>query len=284
MTAPAMEMKSALLATLRYWRECGIDRLSGEEFGWVAGRALPTFSGSSSSLASRNASRPIPPPPVGPVEPPVVAPEQRPVARKSDRLLTSPVPVPERAEMLRKWSQQILECKQCGLSLTRQRAVGGQGSGGAPVVWIGDAPSEADESRGEPFSGELRAMVTGMVRALGLSWGEVYFSQVIRCRPPGDRTPRSAELQMCQEYWIRELETIRPRAILALGKVAVETLLGPVEQLAKARKQVHSWRGVPVIAAYHPAYCLRAPLAKRAMWEDLLLMKTILEKASGADS
>ncbi|MBF0190180.1 MAG: uracil-DNA glycosylase [Magnetococcales bacterium] len=295
-----MDLGAALLATLRYWRECGIDRFSGESHGWKEAHrpTVPLLP-----------ARPPPPrfPPAAPPAPraevrtesPAVAsvagsPPPRSVARVEsvpvvaasavasaslslDRLLTPPVAVEARGELLQGWARQVSQCRQCGLSLTRQGAIYGAGPPDAPVVWIADAPSAADERAGFPFGGETRELFSGMVRAAGWQRAEAYTTYIIKCRPPGDRTPRSDEIRQCQGYWIQELETVRPKAIVALGKVVVETLLGPTDQLARVRGRVHSWRGVPLIVAYHPAYCLRSPLAKRAMWEDLIRLKKVLE-------
>ncbi|NGZ05162.1 MAG: uracil-DNA glycosylase [Magnetococcales bacterium] len=263
-----MELGSALLATLRYWRECGIDRLSGEDYGW--GGANPFIRMPARQYPSQRvlSSPPVVQVPQTPSEP-TVAVEPPPVV-SLDRLLTPVVPLSERAPLFQQWSDQVAQCRACPLSVTRQQTVYGSGAKDATAVWIADAPSALDEQTRQPLGGETRELVTGMIRAAGWQRDQVYVTYVVKCRPPGDRNPKSDEIRLCQTYWIQELETIRPRIIVALGKVAVETLLGPVGQLATIRGQLHSWRGIPVIPLYHPAYCLRTPLAKRAVWEDLI--------------
>ncbi|MBF0213635.1 MAG: hypothetical protein HQM00_08730 [Magnetococcales bacterium] len=318
-------LRSELLATLKYWRECGIDRLSGDRFAWGEGagmRRAVVSSGpqeSERSVPSESAPRRVdlpdflarPPqeraggrvaepahgggqapasglpgsrisarsvnPPQSSVTPPNAPANASPPSPSLDRLLTEPVPVAERGVLFQEWARQVACCGACGLSLTRQNAVYGSGALDASIVWIADAPSEADERRGALFGDDLQGFFAGMIRALGRQRSEVYLTSIIKCRPPGDRAPRSDEIRQCQGYWIQELETIRPKVIVAMGKGAVETLLGPVGQLARARGRLHSWRGVPVIAVYHPAYCLRTPLAKRALWEDLILLMKTLE-------
>ncbi|MEO5345565.1 MAG: uracil-DNA glycosylase [Magnetococcus sp. YQC-9] len=261
-----METQSALLATLRYWRECGIDRLTGEEYGWhQASLLLP-------SVTSSRLSVPIDPqftkaPQINLVpEPPKIS---------VDRLLTAPVAPEERSVLFAERASRVAVCQACGLSLTRRRALYGAGALDASLVWVTDAPSEADEQEGAPLSGEVRELFAGMLRALGCKREEVYVTCVVKCRPPADRTPRGDEIRLCQRYWIEEIETIRPKAIVAMGKLAVETLLGAVERLVGARGELHAWRGIPVVVTYHPIYCLRAPLAKRAVWDDLRLLKKL---------
>ncbi|MBF0271971.1 MAG: uracil-DNA glycosylase [Magnetococcales bacterium] len=290
-----MDLGAALLATLRYWRECGIDRLSGESYGWkeanrLTGPLFPARPQPQFMPPATPAPRVVAVPAV-PVVPGSlqtrVAPRVEPVPSAAspslDRFLTPAVAVEERGVLFQGWARQVSQCQQCGLSLTRQGAIYGAGPPDAPVVWIADAPSAADERAGFPFGGETRELFSGMVRAAGWQRGEVYTTYIIKCRPPGDRTPRSDEIRQCQGYWIQELETLRPKAIVALGKVVVETLLGPTDQLARARGKVHSWRGVPLIVAYHPAYCLRSPLAKRAMWEDLIRLRKVWEGLNPAE-
>ncbi|GAB0056685.1 hypothetical protein SIID45300_00993 [Candidatus Magnetaquicoccaceae bacterium FCR-1] len=262
-----MDTRSALLSTLRYWRACGIDRLTGEAWGWQhPPLKLPV-------TPVPRLSVPIVPE-VAPVPPSVI---DEPVPVSLDRLLTSPLPLDERVALLAERAGRVAGCQACALSLTRRKALYGGGPADAPVVWIIDAPGEAEESKGMALAGDGRELFEGMLRGLGLGRQEVYVTHLVKCRPPADRAPRGDEIRLCQGYWIEELETIRPRAIVALGKVVVETLLGDVGRLTKARGQVHVWRGIPVIATYHPTYCLRAPLSKRALWEDLLLLKKRLD-------
>ncbi|MBF0164987.1 MAG: uracil-DNA glycosylase [Magnetococcales bacterium] len=258
-----MDTRSALLATLRYWRACGIDRLTGEAWGWhQPALKLPAAPVTRLSV-----------PVVPEVVPVLPTPTVEPAPVSLDRLLTPALPLEARLTLLAERAERVAGCQACALALTRRRVVYGVGPADAVVVWIVDAPGEADESKGMAFAGEGRELFEGMLRGVGLERHEVYVTHLVKCRPPGDRAPRGDEVRLCQGYWIEELETIRPKAIVALGKAVVETLLGDVGRLTKARGQVHVWRGIPVIATYHPSYCLRAPLSKRALWEDVLLLK-----------
>ncbi|MBF0429038.1 MAG: uracil-DNA glycosylase [Magnetococcales bacterium] len=242
---------SDLLATLRYWRVCGIDRLTGEQFGFAP-------------VVEPKATVPIPIP--------------TPPPPSLERLISEPVPLVARESWIAGLAQEISSCQQCRLSQTRNQTVMGVGALDAPVVWIGDAPQEEEERTGEPFAGEARAIFQGMVRAVGLDRNAVYLTNIIKCRPPGDRTPKPDEILHCQPFLFRQLELIRPKAIFVMGKVAIDCLLGPVKQVGQARGKVHFWRGVAVVASYHPVYCLRTPSSKRMVWEDLLLMQKTLEQ------
>ncbi|MBF0126740.1 MAG: uracil-DNA glycosylase [Magnetococcales bacterium] len=249
----------ALLATLRYWRECGIDRLSGEGFGFSR-LDTPSQPVPIQRVASKTA---LPPP-----------------LPSLDRLLSTPVDPVARTPLLETLASEVASCERCRLALTRNRTVVGSGSFDPPVVFVGDTPKEEEEKAQEPFVGEARELLNGMLRAARLQRQGVFITNIIKCRPPGDRQPHSDELSQCQGYLFRQLEILRPRVIFAMGKVAIDCLLGQNSPVGTARGKVHSWRGVPVIASYHPAFCLRTPTSKRAVWEDLILMMKTLEHAS----
>lgn len=252
---------TALLSTLRYWRECGIDRLSGEQFGFSALKALPVV-----AQVSRSAQPPI-------VKEVAVSP-----VVSLDRLLTPPVCLEEKIPLLASLAHEVSVCQQCRLSLTRHQTVFGRGSDSSVVVFVGDVPKEEEERGAEPFAGEAREILNGMLLAIGFQREQVYLTNIIKCRPPGDRPPKSDEIMQCQGYLGRQLELIRPKVIFAMGKVAIGGLLGRAGDVGSARGRVHSWRGIPVIASYHPAFCLRTPNSKRAVWEDLLLLLATLEQ------
>ncbi|MBF0181256.1 MAG: uracil-DNA glycosylase [Magnetococcales bacterium] len=265
---------SDLLATLRYWRECGIDRLSGERCGF-----LPAQAGASPPRVVLPVSPPRPVPSI-PAPPPIVpAAQPAPPPVTLDRLLTEPVATGDKPALLEAMAREVGVCSRCPLSLTRHRPVFGAGSHDAPpVLLVGDFPKEEEEATGEPFGGEVRELLNGMLAACGWQRREVYLANVIKCRPPGDRQPRSEEVSQCQGHLFGQLEVVRPRVILALGKVAMDCLLGSGGQVGAVRGRAHVWRGIPVVVSYHPAFCLRTPASKRAVWEDLLFLMKILEK------
>ncbi|MEO5334872.1 MAG: uracil-DNA glycosylase [Magnetococcus sp. YQC-5] len=257
---------TALLATLLYWRECGIDRLSGEGFGFAPLEAPATPVMVERVEPSRLVKEALPqPPPVS-----------------LDRLLSEPVSPAEKVSLMAELAREVSQCQQCRLALTRQKTVFGTGSLEAPVVFVGDVPKAEEELAQEPFIGEAREMMNGIVRAARLRRQEIYITNTIQCRPPGDRQPKTDEMIQCQGYLYRQLEIIRPKVIFAMGKVAIEGLLGRVGSVGEARGKVHAWRGVPVIASYHPAFCQRSPGSKRAVWEDLILLMKTLETSRSA--
>ncbi|MBF0294834.1 MAG: uracil-DNA glycosylase [Magnetococcales bacterium] len=263
---------SELLSTLRYWRECGIDRLTGEGCGFLPAQAGTPSPRVVLPVASSQVAPSIPAPPrIQPVAQPVP-----PVTL--DRLLTEPSASGDKPALLEAMARETSVCTRCPLSLTRHRGVFGAGSHDAQVFLVGDFPKEEDELSGEPFSGDLQELLNGMLGACGWQRRQVYLANVVKCRPSGDRQPRGEEVSQCQGYLFGQLEIVRPRLILAMGKVAMDCLLGCGGQVGAVRGRTHAWRGIPVVVSYHPAYCLRTPASKRAVWEDLLFAMKILEK------
>ncbi len=257
-----------LQATLQYWRACGIDRLSGDQFGFTSIQTKPVpfvLNKSEPVVVPVSNQEPV----QKPVAPPVVT---------LNRLLTEPVSAAEKVVLIADLRQEVSVCQQCRLSLTRNQTVFGHGSLEAPVVFIGDAPRVEEEQANEPFVGEGREILNGMLLGIGLNRHEVFITNTIKCRPPADRHCKSDELQMCQSFLYRQLEIIRPKAIFAMGKVAIDGLLGRIGKVGGARGKIYSWRGIPVITSYHPAYCQRAPSSKRAVWADLIVLMQLLEK------
>ena len=163
-------------------------------------------------------------------------------------------------------------CTACVLHQARKQAVLGVGDEKAEWLFVGEAPGAEEDERGEPFVGQAGKLLDNMLAAIGLKRGNnVYIANVVKCRPPGNRTPEPAEGQACEPYLLRQIELIGPRMIVALGKVAAQSLLGEEVTLASLRGRVHRFRGKPLIVTYHPAYLLRTLNDKSKAWEDLCL-------------
>jgi DNA polymerase len=144
----------------------------------------------------------------------------------------------------------------------------------ASWLLVGEAPGAEEDARGEPFVGQADRLLDNMLAALGLARGrDVYIANVLKCRPPNNRTPEPAEALACQPYLVRQIELIAPRIIVALGKSAATLLLGEEASIASLRGRVHHYHGVPLVVTYHPAYLLRSLPEKAKAWEDLLLAK-----------
>jgi uracil-DNA glycosylase family 4 len=165
-------------------------------------------------------------------------------------------------------------CNACGLCKTRNRSVPGVGDVNAEWLFVGEAPGAEEDARGEPFVGQAGRLLDNMLTALSLSrTRNVYIANVLKCRPPNNRTPEPRETDACRAYLERQVMLIRPKLIVALGKSAASLLLNSDATIASLRGRVHEYRGVPLIVTYHPAYLLRNLPDKAKAWEDMLLAR-----------
>jgi len=166
--------------------------------------------------------------------------------------------------------QAVAQCTSCVLHERRKQAVLGVGDERADWLIVGEGPGAEEDARGEPFVGQAGKLLDNMLAAIGLARGtNVYIANVVKCRPPGNRTPMPAEAEACAAYLDRQIDLIEPRLIVALGKVAAHRLLGRETTLGSLRKTVHQYRGIPLVVTYHPAYLLRNLTDKAKAWEDL---------------
>ena len=170
----------------------------------------------------------------------------------------------------------VRSCTKCGLHKTRTQTVFGVGNPTASWMFIGEAPGADEDRQGEPFVGRAGQLLNAMLFAIGLKREEVYIANVLKCRPPGNRDPQPEEVAQCEPYLIRQIEHIRPKLIVALGRHAAHSLLKTEVPLARLRGQRLSYHGIPLIVTYHPAYLLRSPGEKRKAWEDLMLAKNMM--------
>jgi uracil-DNA glycosylase len=164
----------------------------------------------------------------------------------------------------------VASCTACGLHATRNKTVFGVGDEQADWLFIGEGPGADEDAQGEPFVGQAGKLLDNMLAAIDLRRGaNVYIANIVKCRPPGNRNPAPEEAQACSAHLQRQIELIRPRLIIALGKVAAVNLLGRDASIAALRGQVHEHRGIPLIVTYHPAYLLRTLNDKAKAWQDL---------------
>ena len=179
----------------------------------------------------------------------------------------------------------IAGCTACALCKTRRMTVPGVGDPRAQWMFVGEAPGADEDSRGEPFVGAAGQLLDNMLVALGLARTEnVYIANVLKCRPPNNRTPEPAEALACAPYLDRQIELIAPRLIVALGRSAAGRLLNTDAPVSSLRNRVHRYRGTPLIVTYHPAYLLRTPADKAKAWEDLLFARRTLRDAAAASA
>ena len=174
-------------------------------------------------------------------------------------------------------------CTACALCRTRHRSVPGVGDPSAEWLFVGEAPGAEEDARGEPFVGQAGRLLDNMLGALELARGRnVYIANVLKCRPPNNRTPEPGEAEACQPYLERQIALLRPKIIVALGKSAASLLLRTDATIASLRGRIHRYRGVPLVVTYHPAYLLRNLPDKAKSWEDLLLAKATVAESAGA--
>lgn len=173
---------------------------------------------------------------------------------------------------------QVEECRRCGLHQTRNRAVFGVGDRCVDWLFIGEAPGADEDRQGEPFVGRAGQLLTNMIRALGMEREQVYITNILKCRPPGNRDPRPEESQACRPYLERQIELLNPKVIVALGRIAAQNLLETDQPLGRLRGRPHEYlrAGIPVVVTYHPAYLLRSPREKRKVWQDLRLARQVV--------
>jgi uracil-DNA glycosylase family 4 len=191
--------------------------------------------------------------------------------------------VPAIAEMdLQQLRQTVAVCRRCPLHESRTQAVFGVGSPSADWMIIGEAPGAEEDRLGEPFVGRAGRLLDAMLKALEQSRETVYIANVLKCRPPNNRDPSPEEAEKCSPYLERQITLIRPRIILALGRVAAQRLLETDSPLGRMRGQVFHYGEdrTPVIVTYHPAYLLRRPGEKGKVWLDLLLAARVVEGKS----
>ena len=171
---------------------------------------------------------------------------------------------------------EVANCTKCALCNTRTQTVFGSGNKQADWMLVGEAPGQHEDEQGLPFVGNAGLLLTEMLRAIGLSREEVFITNILKCRPPNNRDPHADEVESCNDYLQRQLQLIQPKIILAIGRIAAQTLLRTDASLARLRGKVHTFNNTPVVVVYHPAYLLRSLPEKRKAWLDLqLAMQTV---------
>jgi len=175
--------------------------------------------------------------------------------------------------------KHVRGCTRCPLSGTRTRTVFGQGHPAPRIVFVGEAPGFEEDQQGLAFVGRAGQLLTAMIKAMGLTRDEVYICNVLKCRPPNNRTPSHDEIAACSPYLLEQLRILKPEVIVALGAPAAQTLLNSAESIGRLRGRFHNFytsgtpltgEPIPLMPTYHPAYLLRSPGEKRKAWEDLM--------------
>jgi DNA polymerase len=248
-----------LARLLRQRRELGVEDWLLE--GFTGEEALAAAAGARSALGASATS------------PGTAAPHSGDAATPNLPVLDLPNDLEELRELAR-------GCTRCGLAKERTQVVFSDGSPTAQVAVVGEAPGANEDRTGLPFVGAAGKLLDLLLATVGLSREEsVYICNVIKCRPPGNRNPLPDEIACCAPYLRKQLELVRPRAILGVGNFAAQLLVGRSEPLGKLRGRVYAYDGTPLVVTYHPAALLRSPAWTRPTWEDLQLLRRILDES-----
>ncbi|MEY2701046.1 MAG: hypothetical protein RIQ52_1801 [Pseudomonadota bacterium] len=172
----------------------------------------------------------------------------------------------------------VANCTACALSASRTQTVFGSGSPSAGWVIVGEAPGEQEDLRGEPFVGRAGQLLTEMLRAVGQAREDVFICNVLKCRPPQNRDPLPEETAHCLPFLRQQLALLKPRVIVAVGRIAAQNILSTQASLSNLRGQTHDYAGIPLIVTYHPAYLLRSPREKAKAWQDLMTARRIHDR------
>jgi DNA polymerase len=183
------------------------------------------------------------------------------------------LPPEQRRRSLELLQEQVSTCSRCSdLLVSRTQTVFGEGPLDPELCFIGEAPGFNEDQQGRPFVGDAGQLLDKIIAACGFKREEVYIANVLKCRPPNNRTPLVTEADNCREYLESQLELIRPKYICAMGACAAQNLLKTTQSIGKMRKRFFDFKGIPVLCTYHPAYLLRTPDAKKWVWEDMKML------------
>jgi len=241
------ETKKQLAARVEYYREMGIYDFYRRDVTEEAMAEMPTAGAA------------------------VTADTAPPVAAGGEKTRSSaPLPVSQdKPAALKLIREDIGDCTRCRLHKGRTKLVFGVGNVNAELMFIGEGPGADEDAQGEPFVGRAGQLLNNMISAMGLKREDVYIANVVKCRPPGNRTPEKDECDTCSPFLMRQIEVIRPKVIVALGAVAAKNLLAVNDSMANLRGRWYDFKDSKLLVTYHPAYLLRDPRQKKEAWKDL---------------
>jgi DNA polymerase len=218
---------------------------------------------------SAPAERRAPPPPRAPFPAPAVPPP----------VITGPVPASAENCSWEELEAMVAACSRCGLSQSRKNTVFGSGNRSAELMFIGEAPGFDEDVQGLPFVGEAGQLLTKMITAMGFDRKEVFIANILKCRPPGNRTPLPDEMAVCIPVLKRQIQLVNPKVIVLLGSTALKGIYNPKMGITSARGKWIECMGVQTMPTYHPSYLLRNPAAKKDVWSDLQQVMKVFGKA-----
>ncbi len=199
--------------------------------------------------------------------------------KDSDPAPAVPRSAAARPPPLRQVEEAVRRCRRCRLAGTRKQSVPGEGGMRKSVMFVGEGPGEQEDLSGRPFVGRAGKLLDKMIAAIGLSRDDVYITNIVKCRPPGNRDPKPDEVVACWPYLEKQIAVLSPKVLVALGSPAAKTLLDTDEGISRLRGKVHDFEGTPLIATYHPAFLLRAYTVENRTkaWEDMKLVRKTLD-------
>ncbi len=183
---------------------------------------------------------------------------------------------------LSEFNHEIMTCMNCPLGATRNQFVFGVGNPDADLMFVGEAPGEREDAEGIPFVGRAGKLLDDILKAIDLDREDVYIANVLKCRPPENRDPKREEIEECEPYLLKQIELIKPKLLVALGRISATTLLRSKASLTEMRGQVFDYHGTDLVVTYHPAALLRNPNWKRPAWEDFKKIKEMYLQRRGA--
>ncbi len=176
------------------------------------------------------------------------------------------------------FNNEINACQMCGLGETRNKFVFGVGNPNADLLLIGEAPGAEEDKQGIPFVGRAGKLLTDILKAINFERDDIYIANILKCRPPNNRDPKPAEREVCKPYLYKQIDLIKPKVILCLGKVAANVMFNNTESLTKMRGSVHELNGIKTMVTYHPAALLRNPNWKKPTWEDVQKLRKLYDE------
>jgi DNA polymerase len=191
----------------------------------------------------------------------------------------APVPAAAARPTLEQVRADLGECTRCKLHRHRTQIVFGVGNPKAGLIFVGEAPGADEDAQGEPFVGRAGQLLTKIIEAMGMRREDVYICNIIKCRPPNNRTPEADEIVACQPFLLEQLRAIGPKFICALGGPAAQTLLQTKEAISRLRGKFYDYHGIPLLPTFHPAFLLRNPSEKKTVWEDMKLLLRHMRQA-----
>jgi DNA polymerase len=282
-------LREELRAWLEFYRELGIEDFYRREPGarepsvsLLLAKPVPAAAAPLPKLSPPPAAPPrptvtaMPPRPVAPAAP-AAAVIQPPVSSLS--LFETPAAPRSGPETLAQIRDDLGDCHRCKLAPTRKTIVFGDGNPHAALVFVGEGPGADEDEQGLPFVGRAGKLLTRMIQAIGMKREEVYICNIVKCRPPGNRTPEKDEVEACSPFLYRQIEAIRPRLVCCLGAPAVRTVLGIKEGITKIRGRFYDFASTKALATVHPAYILRNPREEKILREDFEKIREFLQGA-----